>query len=458
MSVRTQPLKKELLDSQPPCDLESERAVIGSMLLDRNCIDDVAMLLTSGDFYSEANRKLFSHLKAIHDSGRGVDERLLVARLEKAGELAAVDGIPYIAECVVAVPNAHHATYYAQLVQDASTWRRLIDAGSRIVQAGYGRHGEPSEALQAAEREVFSIQEDRIAGDAKPVSEVLAEVLLAVERGDAIRGLDCGFSDLNATMGGLRDSELIILAARPGMGKTALALNIADRLMRRGDPVLFFSLEMSSEELGLRLSCCRAKVSLHSARNNYLKTYERQSLMEAMGGMSKEPLDVDDTPARNTSEIASVARRMKRRRGTKLIIVDYLQLVEPDDRRAPREQQVAAMTRRFKALARELNIPVLLVAQLNRQADTESAKPKLSHLRESGAIEQDANIVLFVHRVGYFNDAADQTDCDVVIAKNRGGPVGEVKLRWFGPHVRFENAVSDRGGGWGGGVAKAENF
>ena len=444
----------ELLDRTPPHNADAERAVIGSMLLDRAVIDDVALLVRAEDFHLDAHRKLFSHLKAMHDGGGRIDATLLLSRIEKSGELAAVGGMAYIAEVVNFVPVASHAAWYAAIVRDESTWRRLIAAGVGMVQAGYGRDGEPGEALQVAEREVFRILEDRTSGDVRDIGDVLGDVLQTLERGEAVRGLDCGYPDINAVMGGLRPGELIILAGRTSMGKTALALNIAERVsMDGGHGVFFASLEMNRAELALRIACSRARTNLHQCRNGFLKSYEKDRLAEAIGRMRKTPLFIDDAPLRRVSDIASVARRLKRTKDIKLVIVDYLQLVTATDRKEPREQQVAEISRRLKGLARELNVPVLCLAQLNRQADSaKNARPKLSHLRESGAIEQDADVVAFVHRQAYYEETESRrdemrNDADVLIEKNRNGPPGDVKLRWLPEYTRFESMAKERNDG-----------
>jgi replicative DNA helicase len=442
----------EILDRQPPRNLEAERGVLGSILLLPDCADDVALILRGDDFYDEAHRKLYECMVDMHSSGRRIDTTLLVERLRGAGDLEIVGGLAYLAEIARAVPNAAHAVYYANIVRDKSTLRQLILSGTEILRDAYDDSTEPREMLSRAEEKIFSILDKRGGGDVATIAEILQEAMVRIDarmkHEHAAGGIETGFTDFDSLTGGLHDSELIILAARPSMGKTALALNIAEYVsMQLGITTLLVSLEMSSLELGDRLLCSAARVNGHRLRNGTISNDDRRKLVEKAGEISQSPLFVDDTPSRTMTEIAAAARRLKRRNKLGLVVIDYLQLIEPDNPKDPRQEQVAKIARRLKGMARELSVPVLCLAQLNRQAEiSRDNKPRLSHLRESGAIEQDADVVMFVHREEYY--ATNEEDraraagqAEIILAKQRNGPIGEVKLHWQHEFTRFDNAA-----------------
>lgn len=354
-----------------------------------------------------------------------------------------------------AVPNAAHARYYAGIVREKSTLRSLINASTEILRQAYEEQHEARHLVSEAEQKIFSILDQRSASSVNSIRDILHQ---AMDRLDArMRGeqtqdaVDSGFTELDRLTGGLHNSELVILAARPSMGKTALAMNIAEYVaveLRR--PTLFVSLEMASVELADRLLCSAAQVDGHRLRNGTLSNADKLRLVEKAGEISQAPLFVDDSPSRTVSEIAAAARRIKRREGgLGLIAIDYLQLIEPDNPDDSRQEQVARIARRLKGLAREAEVPVLCLAQLNRQAeDTRDHRPRLSHLRESGAIEQDADVVMFVHREEYYLRGEEQKEheglAEIIIAKQRNGPVGEVELRWEKKYTRFQNLAPER--------------
>jgi replicative DNA helicase len=307
--------------------------------------------------------------------------------------------------------------------------------------------------LNRAEQKIFSIVDDQGVGQLVTIYDIMQEALgridARMQQEYATGGIPTGFADFDRTVGGLHDSELAILAARPSMGKTSLALNIAEHVVvDERLPTLFVSLEMSRFELAERLLCCRARVDLQSLRNNTISTTERQSFIEKSAELSQSPLFVDDSPNRSMTEIAASARRLKRRQDLRLVIIDYLQLIEPDNARDPRQEQVAKIARRLKGLARELKLPVLCLAQLNRQSEVrQDNKPRLSNLRESGAIEQDADLVMFVHREEYYETEPEEKrrlerDADLMVAKNRNGATPDIKLHWRREYTRFDNAAN----------------
>jgi replicative DNA helicase len=446
-------VSSEILDRLPPQSLDAERAVLGSLLLDSNMCDDVVPVLRPDDFYSEANQTLFRNMLAMHDSGKRIDTTLLVEELKQSGSLEAIGGVAYLAEVVHAVPVAAHAVYYAQIVRNKAVLRSLIHTTTHILRDAYDPTLEPRELLNQAEERIFAINDERASDDVSTLNDVLVKAFEQIdhrlEHGGAT-GTPTGFTDLDNMTGGLHGAELWILAARPSMGKTALATNIAEYVAADANvPVLFVSLEMAKLELAQRMLCSRGRIDGKKFRSGFLSGEDRDKLVEASAKLSKSPFFIDDTPSRTVTEIAACARRLKRKTGLGLIVIDYLQLIEPENAKDPRQEQVAKIARQLKGLARKLDVPVLCLAQLNRQAElSKDNRPKLSHLRESGAIEQDADVVMFVHReeYGLSREEAQERDligkAELILAKQRNGPVGDVKVRWFQDFTRFENLAS----------------
>ncbi len=448
-------VSSEILDRQPPFNLEAEAGVLGSILLLPDVCDDVALILRPDDFYDDANRKLFHHMLDMHDSGRKIDITLLVERLKSSGDFELIGGASYLGRVSQSVPNAAHATYYANIVRQKAIFRALIEASTEILRDAYDESRESRELLSQAEQRIFSILDNRGDSSVSDIREILHEAMDRLDarmRGEHTSGgVDTGFTALDSLCGGFHDSELIILAARPSMGKTAFAMNITEYVSVDIEvPTLFVSLEMSSIELADRLLCSKARVNGHRLRNGTISNDERRKLVETASQISQSPLFVDDSPSRTITEIAAAARRIRRREGKLgLIVIDYLQLIEPDNSKDPRQEQVAKIARRLKGLARELKVPVLCLAQLNRQAeDSKDHVPKLSHLRESGAIEQDADVVMFIHREEYFRRGEEQKDvageAEIHIAKQRNGPVGKIDLIWRKEFTRFEDKAPER--------------
>ena len=439
------------LERVPPSNVEAEHCVLGSMLIYQDCCDDVALALSPEDFYDEANQTLYRRMMSIHEAGKTLDVTLLVDALQKAGEYEAVGGPSQLARVTQAVPNAAHAVYYANIVHRLAVHRAMIVAGSSILQHAYSADGEPDELIAQAEQAVFAIAERR-ASEPETVGNLMIDALEEIDGRMRTKtgGISTGFAHLDAMLGGMRSGELIVVAARPSMGKTSLALNVCEHASLQGEVcTLLVSLEMSAMEVCERLLCSNARVPLYRCRNGSLSREQMSDLVDAQSRIHPAWLYIDDTPTCRVSQVAAKARRLKRKRNLGLIVVDYLQLLEADDSRAPREQQVAAMARQLKMLAKQVGVPVIVVAQLNRQ--TESAKdnrPRLSHLRESGAIEQDADVVLFVHREAYYlhGEAAREKEGEacVIVAKQRNGPIGDVRLVWFKEHTRFAEPAPER--------------
>jgi len=439
-----------LADRERPANVDAERAVLGSILLKPDVCDDVALLVRPDDFADEAHQLLYGHLLSLHDSGKRIDVTIVLELLRTKGDLDRIGGTSALASVVEAVPHAAHATHYAQIVRDKALLRSLIDAGTDILRDAYDSVDEPRQLLSRAEEKIFAILERRSSAEAQPIQSVLENVLqrmdARMQNDHAIGGVETGFTDLDTLCGGLHNSELIILAARPSMGKTAFAMNIAEHVsIDLRQPVLFVSLEMAAMELADRLLCSSAQVNGHRLRNGTISQEDRRRLVQKSSEISAAPLYIDDSPGRTLTEIAAVARRLKRRQGLALVVIDYLQLIEPDNPRDPRQEQVARIARRLKGMSRELDIPVMCLAQLNRQAEvSRDNRPRLHHLRESGAIEQDADVVMFVHREEYYQTNDEDRErvkgaAEIIISKQRNGPIGDVKLLWQHDYTRFVN-------------------
>ena len=444
-----------ILDRQPPHHLEAELGVLGSILLKPDVCDDIASTLRREDFYDEAHQLLFAHMQDMHTAGKRIDVTLLVNHLKKSGDFDKLGGAAFLARVSQAVPNAAHAKYYANIVREKAIYRSVIDASTQILEKGYEEAQEAKEFLNFAEQQLFAVMNNRAVSNVASINDVLIHAMERIDQ--RLRGtlssdaVETGFADLDTLMGGLHNSELIILAARPSMGKTAFAMNIAENVaLNQGVPTLFVSLEMSSLELADRLLCSVGRINGHRLRNGTLPQEERRRLVAIAGKLSQAKLYVDDSPSRTVTEIAAAARRIKRREGRiGLIVIDYLQLIEPDNSNDPRQEQVAKIARRLKGLARELEAPVLCLAQVNRQAeDAREHRPRLSHLRESGAIEQDADVVMFVHREEYYRrgDERDQFagQAEIIVSKQRNGPIGDIELVWRKDYTRFEDKAPER--------------
>ena len=434
----------------PLVNLDAERAVIGSILLDPDMIDEVADSVRSDDFYDDKNRRLFQTLLDMRTLGYSVDLTLLVERLRKNCDLEEVGGEAYLAELMTAVHVSAHARHYASIVKDRSDRRALRSAGESIVEDAAALDVSTKDAISRGEARIFAINDKRSSKGAESMRDVVFDALQLVdERSKGKRdGISTGFVDLDAMIGGLRASELTVIAARPSMGKTAFATNIADYVaVEEKKSVLFFSLEMAKAELALRMICARGRVPSSHLRGS-LSSRDAKAFTEASSRLSESRLYIDDSPSRTVSEIGAIARRLKKKEGLDLVFIDYLGLIEPDNPRDSRQEQVAKISRRLKGLARELNVPVCCLSQLNRMTElAKDNRPRLSHLRESGAIEQDADVVLFVHREEYYHTAQESEEknlkglAEIIVAKDRNGPVGSVTLAWNNKYTLFANVA-----------------
>ncbi len=435
----------DIIDRVPPSNLEAERGVLASMLLDSSVCDDVSGIVTADDFYADANRKLFVHVTAMHADGERVDAILLCERLRSSGDLEAIGDEGYLGEVFQSSALAANGPHYAKIVRDKAMLRSAIHAGESILRGAYDESAAPEEILGLADKAIAEARDRRSGNGPVRLGEVLVDLAAEfdnpTERGTAIA---TGFDDLDHKLGGgLHGGEVVVIAARTATGKTALALNIADNVTAVGTPTLFVSMEMTRSELAKRLLCSKSGVMSTVLRRGTLADNERQAVSEASRVLHASPLFIDDSESQTVGSIGAAARQIQRRHGLGLVVIDYLQLVKPSNRREPREQQVAGIAREVKGLAKQLGVPIILLAQLNRQAESsKDGRPKLSHLRESGAIEQDADLVLLLSKDSDEPTAAGlMVKMIVDVAKQRSGPTGEVALYWDAGTMTFKPAV-----------------
>lgn len=426
----------EWLGKIPPQDLVAEKSVLGSVLFSSEAFDEVIPLLQSSCFYADAHRRIFQCVHRMYEQGiRAIDAVTLAHELKKQGDFEEVGGAAYLNEIMSAVPHAAHAAYYARIVRDKWLQRSLIEACTESLKEAYHGNDEVEDILAQAERRIFGIVEQQENNERISIDDILDATFQRIfERMDqegSLSGLPTGLYGLDEYTSGFQPTELIVLAARPSMGKTALVCNFAMTVARAGHGILLFSLEQSKLELAERLLCIHAKISGHKLRKGDLDEFEQHTLMEAANEMRTFPIFIDDVAGRTMSQIAAISRRLKRRSQLDIVVIDYLQLIESEDRNMPREQQISSITRRLKFLAKDLNIPVIALAQLNRGVEQrEDKRPRLSDLRESGAIEQDADIVMFLHRPEAYDPEDRPGEADLLVAKNRHGPIGVVELVW----------------------------
>jgi len=430
----------------PPQNLEAESSVLGGILLENDAINVVLELLRTGDFYRESHRKIFRAMIELADRSEPVDIITLSECLKNRGELEAVGGSAYLASLNDFVPTAANIYYSARIVREKSILRHLINATTEVATKGYDGTGNVEELLDSAERAIFDITEQRIKGSFVKVGDMMKDSIKMVEklfeRKTMITGVPTGFKDLDTKTAGLQPADLIIVAARPGMGKTAFSLNIASHAAFSGYGVAVFSLEMAKEQLALRLLCSEARVDNSKVRTGYLSDRDFPKLATAAGRLHDALIFIDDTPAISVLELRAKARRIARDREKKLglIIVDYLQLMRGTGAAQNREQEISEISRSLKALAKELNVPVLAVSQLNRRVEDRNDKtPQLSDLRESGAIEQDADVIAFIYREAAYNPKSDDNTATITIAKQRNGPTGDLTLTFLREFTRFED-------------------
>jgi replicative DNA helicase len=433
----------------PPQNLDAERGAIGSILLMNEAIDEISDTLKSEHFYSDAHQKIYAAILSLHGRGvRGIDGITLSEELVSCGEFEAIGGAAYLAEVLEAVPHAAHVRYYAGIVREKWVQRSLIYAGSQIAADCFDNPDDIDTLIHTAEQRIAAIAEDRVTSDITSIGFLNMEALERIDQRmkteKQVTGITTGFADLDSMTTGFQRSELTILAARPSMGKTAIAIRMAHAAAKSGAGVLIFSLEQKPIDISERMLTQIACVNGHNIRSGSLTESDLRKISAAAAQLDPLQIQVDLAPQRTVTQIVAIARRENRKKRLGLIVIDYLQLITPDDKRAPREQQIAGISRSLKILARELNIPIVALAQLNREVENrENKRPKLADLRESGAIEQDADLVLMLHRPDAF-DAEDRPGlAEIVIAKNRSGPTGIVALTWRKEFLRFEDRAAE---------------
>jgi replicative DNA helicase len=443
----------------PPHNFDAEQALIGSMFLSVEAVESSVGIVQPDDFYRPAHTKVFGAMQHLYSRGEPVDAVTVADRLEATGELEEVGGRPYLLTLANVVPTAANAPQYAEIVKRTSTLRELINAATQIAALGYSGPDDLGEVIERAEKLIFDVTNKRIAENFRELKSLLMEGFERIEdlyaNRDGMTGVPTKFADLDRILAGLHRSDFIVLAARPSVGKTAFALNIAANAAREDFPVAVFSLEMSGEQLVQRLLCSEGQINSSRLRSGHLNDNDWTKIMQALGRLNDLPIHVDDTPAISILEIRAKARRLFRDKSTGLIIVDYLQLMQPQNRRSENRQvEIADISRGLKVLAKELDVPVMALSQLSRKVEERTDKrPVLSDLRESGAIEQDADVVMFLHRntnpkapVGdwdlYADARADDQPRDkteVIVAKHRNGPTGVAPLKFFEEYTLFRS-------------------
>ncbi len=434
-----------------PESLEAEAAVLGSMIIDPVCISEVVNVLSTEAFYRIEHQHIFDALIALYEKNRGgaIDAVLLRDELKKRKQLDEVGGVEYIGRVMESVPSSANVVYYAGIVKDKMMLRELITVAGEILDEAYNAAGETSEKLDEAERKIFMVTDKRITGAAVPLKDLLTRAYELIERreGSHVTGLATGFHELDDLTCGLQNGEMIIVAGRPSMGKTSLALNMAEYIgVQEKVPVVIFSLEMGRQQLAERFLCSNSEIDASLVRKGLLSTEHYERLVEACVAVAEAPIFIDDTSTLTPLELRAKARRLKGMHDIRCVIVDYLQLMSAGRSRIEsRQQEITLISRYLKALARELNIPVVVLSQLNRSPEgREGHRPRMSDLRESGSIEQDADVVMLLHREDYYHrgetDYVPDSTAELIIAKQRNGPTGKVDLIFREKFTRFENA------------------
>jgi replicative DNA helicase len=441
-------IPKTLIEKVPPQNLEAETAVLGAMLLDREAIASSIDQLDKAAFYSGANQKIFQAIIKLYDQNEPVDMVTLIEELKKREELESIGGPSYIAELANSIPTAANIEYYTKIVREKHLLRALINTATQIVSESYDPAGEVDDLLDRAEQLIFQItSEDRkrkmqVSGMKEIVKESIETIDRLYQRKENITGIPTGFHDLDVLTAGFQRSDLIVLAGRPAMGKSALAISVLEHAgVVQKIPCAYFSLEMSKDQLAQRMLCSLAGVNAHKVRTGFFSQTDWPKLVTAAGKLSDAPIYIDDTPGMTAFELRSKARRLKSRHNIQMIMVDYLQLMSGGKRSENRQQEISEISRSMKALARELDLPIVAVSQLSRAVEQRADhRPQLSDLRESGAIEQDADIVMLLLREEYYNPTEENKGVtEVIVAKQRHGPVGTVRLAFLPEFTKFSN-------------------
>jgi replicative DNA helicase len=439
------------LEKPLPNNLDAERSVLGAIILDNNALNTAIENLRAEDFFLDQHRRVFTQMIALSEAQQAIDLITLTEELHRRGDLEASGGAPYLASLADGMPKVSNVEHYARIVKEKAMLRNLIHTTHNIQQRAFEGEDGADMILDNAESSIFLLAEDRVKAGLIPVKDIVRDNFERLEKifkeGKSITGIPTGYVELDKLTSGLQPSELLILAARPSQGKTALALNLAENIaIRAGQPVAIFSLEMSKESLLQRLVASVAQIDAHKFRTGHLNRNDWTGMTEALGVISNAPLWVDDAGSISVLEIGAKARRLKRDKGLSLLIVDYLQLITARGRFGNRQEEVASISRGLKGLAKELQIPVLVLSQLTRAPERDERGPQLSDLRESGAIEQDADVVMFIYRPHFFKAGAspeEREETELRIAKQRNGPTDNVKFVFRSRLTRFEEAAPD---------------
>lgn len=438
-----------MVERIPPQNTEAEQAVLGSMLLEEEIIDVVVDLLKAEDFYRQEHQSIFLGIIELREANEPVDLITVTDRLRQKEELEGVGGAAYLASLANVVPTAANAIHYAHIVAEKALLRNLIRACTQLAQYAYEETLEVNELINAAEKMIMDFSQRKRQEGFVELKEILVHTFDRLEMLNQQEGTVTGvptFTELDKLLSGLQPSDLIICAARPGMGKTSFCLNIAQNAaVKHKIPVAVFSLEMSKEQLALRLLSGQALIDQYKLRTGRLQVEDWERLTSAAGPLSEAPLFIDDTPGISTLEVRAKSRRLKNEHGLGLVVVDYLQLMQGRRKAENRQQEISEISRSLKALARELEVPVLALSQLSRAVEhTQDKKPSLSHLRESGALEQDSDCVIFIHREDYFDpDTEKKGIAEIIVAKHRNGPVGTVEMAFLPEFTRFMDLAKD---------------
>ena len=432
-----------------PHNLEAEKSVLGAILIHNEAFNHAAELIDSKDFFRDAHRRIFDKMVALSERGDAIDFVTLKEELSRSGDLDDVGGPAYVASLADGVPRSANVEYYARIVKEKSTLRSLIHSANKILVEAYEAEQEPDLLLDEAERSIFAIAEDRIRAGFVPLRDLVQTSFATIEKlqqhKGAVTGVPSGFADLDEMTSGFQRGDLVIVAARPSMGKTSLVLNMAQHIGTSTDMVVgFFSLEMSKEQLFLRMLTSEARIDAHRFRTGHLNEKDYGRLSHALGTLAEARVFIDDSAAIGVLEMRAKARRLALSHGLDLLVIDYLQLMQGRGRFESRQQEVASISRSLKGLAKELNIPVIALSQLSRAPEGRGDhKPQLSDLGESGALEQDADVVLFIYRSEVYDKEdtkpEDQGIAEIIIGKQRNGPIGSMKLSFLSQFTRFEN-------------------
>jgi replicative DNA helicase len=436
-----------------PHNLEAERSILGAVLLDNHALNAAVQRLRSEDFFLSQHRCIFERMVQLGEKQQAIDTITLMEDLSRTGGLEAAGGVAYLSQLADGLPRVTNVDHYARIVKEKAILRSLIYSASAIQEQALAAGDDADVILDRAESAIFQLAEDRVKAGLVGVKDLVKEGFERLEKifseGRRITGLATGYTDLDNQTAGLQPSELVILAARPSMGKTALALNMAENVaLRQRQPVAIFSLEMSKESLLLRLLASEARVDAHKFRTGHMNRDDWGKVTRTLAELGEAPLWIDDSASSTVLEMGAKARRLKRDRGLSLMIVDYLQLVVPTHtgRGTNRQEEVSSMSRALKGLAKELKVPVVVLSQLTRAPEREERKPQLADLRESGAIEQDADVVLFINRPNFYKTdlpEEDRAKAELIIAKQRNGPTGTLNFVFLSRHTRFEEAAPD---------------